>query len=433
MTGSTPCDQPASDNATAIQTLITSHLAELAAACRTQMLQRPALEELVRPLHIDHSDDWVRQATCLFGMCIQHCSGPAAEWNEEVGSLNFATGLKMAEANSFLGILRNAILELVWGAVERGTFQRENQSDLVLVVLQAYDHALALQADAYVRESQRHLSEVNRQLEFQKRVFERDLALAELVQQKFIPRSGKRDHFAAEVRYVPTTGIGGDHAGIFELPPNRVYVTIYDVTGHGIASALVAEIVNFQLRTLLRKQTDTAFQYAVEPVDIIRELNTLVYEEFQPLGMLISFFVAIIDSAAGTMTYSGAGHPPPILQCCSAHNITKLTSQNIMLGAVEDCILGAGQDTLPIHNNDRLILYTDGIIEAGNAKDGFFGIDGLEGIVTQHYDSRPSDLADEIMRVAKNWCGPNERDDMSLVLLDIIADHPPRTDLIRYS
>lgn len=433
VTSPAPADQPASDNATRIEILINSNLTELAAACRAQVLRRPELEGLVRPLQIDHSEDWVRQAVSLFGMCIKRCSGPAAEWNEEVGSLNFATGLNMADANAFLGILRNAILELVWGAVERGDFRREDQSDLVQVVLRAYDHALALQADAYVRESQRHLSEVNRQLEFQKSIFERDMALAELVQQEFVPRSGKRDNFTAEVRYVPTTGIGGDHAGILELPPNRVYVTIYDVTGHGIASALVAEIVNFQLRTLLRRQVDSPFQDAVEPVDIIRELNTLVYEEFQPLGMLISFFVAVIDSTAGTITYSGAGHPPPILQCCSAHNIAKLVSQNIMLGAVENCILGSGQDILPIHNSDRLILYTDGIIEAGNTKDGFLGVDGLENIVTQHYDSEPRDLADEIMSVAGNLCGSNERDDMSLVLLDVIAGHPPCADAIRYS
>ena len=104
-----------------------------------------------------------------------------------------------------------------------------------------------------------------------------------------------------------------------------------------------------------------------------------------------------------------------------------------MLGAAEDCILGSGQDILPIHTSDRLILYTDGIIEAGNAKDGFLGVDGLENIVTQHYESEPRALADEIMAVAKNLCGPNERDDMSLVLLDIIGGRPPCKDLIRYS
>ena len=151
----------------------------------------------------------------------------------------------------------------------------------------------------------------------------------------------------------------------------------------------------------------------------------MVYEEFQPLGMLISFFVALINEANGTITYSGAGHPPPILQCCSAHNITKLASQNIMLGAVEDCILGDGQDTLPIHKSDRLILYTDGIIEAGNVKDGFLEVSGLEDIVTQHYDSKPKELADEIMSVAKRLCGSDEGDDMSLILLDIIGGHQP--------
>jgi len=418
------------DDAAAVEIFINRNLDRLVAACRAEMLKRPELEKFVKPLHIDHSEDWVRNAISLFGMCIRHCTGPAAEWHDEVGGLNFTSGLNMAEANAFLGILRNAALQLVWNAVDSGEFGRERQSELVQTILRAYDHALALQAEAYVRESKRHLHEVNRQLEFRKEMFDRDIALAELVQKKFIPNSFKTANFEAEVRYVPTTGIGGDHAGIFELSPERVYVTIYDVTGHGIASALVAEIVNSQLRTMLRRQVDSSFQYAVEPVDIIRELNALVHDDFQPLGMLISFFAALVDSSAGTITYSGAGHPPAILQCCSAQNIIELVSQNIMLGAVEDCVLGEGQDSVPLHESDRLIVYTDGIIESGDAKRKMLGIDGLEEIIKQHYDSSPKNLANEILAVARKLNEKNVTDDMSLILLDILGGPQPCSDNI---
>jgi serine phosphatase RsbU (regulator of sigma subunit) len=425
---SSPSNTEPLDDATAIEIFINRNLDRLVAACRAEMLKRPELEKFVKPLHIDHSEDWVRNAISLFGMCIRRCTGPAAEWHDEVGGLNFTSGLNMAEANAFLGILRNATLQLVWNAVDSGEFERGRQSELVQTILRAYDHALALQAEAYVRESKRHLHEVNRQLEFRKEMFDRDIALAELVQKKFIPNSFKTANFEAEVRYVPVTGIGGDHAGIFELSPGRVYVTVYDVTGHGIASALVAEIVNSQLRAMLRRQVDSSFQYAVEPVDIIRELNTLVHDEFQPLGMLISFFAALVDSPAGTITYSGAGHPPAILQCCSAHNIIELVSQNIMLGAVEDCVLNEGQDSVPLHESDRLIVYTDGIIESGDAKRKMLGVEGLEEIVKQHYDSSPKDLADEILAVARKLNEKNVTDDMSLILLDILGGHQPCSD-----
>ncbi len=422
MTSSSPDSSPPLDDATSVQVLIKENLPALAAACRAELLKRPRLEKLVKPLHIDHSEDWVRQAVSLFGMCIVQSQGPAAEWHDEVGGLNFAAGLNVADANVFLNILRSAVLQVVWGAVDRGAFPRERQGGLVQAVLEAYDHAMALQAEAYVREGQRHLSEVNRQLELQKQTIERDIALAELVQKSFIPKSFRSQCLQAEVRYVPTTGIGGDHTGIFGLSHDRVFVSIYDVTGHGIASALVAEIINSQLRALLRQQVDATFQYSTEPVDIIRELNTVVYEEFLPLGMLISFFVAFVDTSAGTLTYSGAGHPPPILQCCSAHNLIELRSQNVMLGAVEDCIIGDGQDVVELHKNDRVIFYTDGIIEATDGRADLWGIDGLKGLVEQHYDSAPADLADEVLAAATARYRGTKGDDMSLILLDAIDD-----------
>jgi len=411
--------QPAG-GAAIVERLIRDNIDLLVAACRDEMLERPELQALVRPLNIDKSESWVRQAISLFGMCIRHCSGPAAEWHDEVGELNFAAGLNMADANAFLGILRNAVLQLAWNTIEQGSLPREKQSNMVQAVLRAYDHAVALQAEAYVRESQKHLSAVNRQLEARRRTFERDLALAELVQQKFIPKAFTSDRFRAEVRYVPTTGIGGDHASIFPVSDDRIYVNIYDVTGHGIASALVAEIVNSQLRTLLQRKVDALFQYAVEPVDVIRELNSLVHKEFLPLGMFITCFVALIDISTATITYSGAGHPPGILQCCSAHNILEMRSQNIILGAVEDCVIEDGQDTVPLHEGDRVIFYTDGIIEANDGADHMLGLVGLKEIIEQHYESHPSELADEILTAATKAYGATETDDMSLILLDIL-------------
>jgi len=408
------------DDATVVEQLIRDNLGALAATCRAKMLKRPELERLVRPLHIHESEDWVRQAIALFAMCIEHCSGPAAEWHDEVGEVNFAVGLNMADANAFLGILRNAILQLVWDTIERGALPRERQSTMVQAVLCAYDLALALEAEAYVRESQKHLSKVNRQLEARRRIFARDLALAELVQQQFVPKGFQSNSFQAEVRYVPTTGIGGDHTGIFPVSEDLIYVNIYDVSGHGIASALVAEIVNSQIRALLHRTKDTLLQYPVEPVNIIRELNTLVQEEFQPLGMLITCFVALIDASAGTITYSGAGHPPVMLQCCSAHNIRELRSQNIILGAVEECVLGEGQHIAPLHKGDRIIFYTDGIIEANDGAGDMLGIEGLKEIIEQYYKSSSSKLADEVLAVARKTYGQNESDDMSLILLDIL-------------
>ena len=383
------------------------------------MTARSRLAKVVDQFQINTSDDWLQQAIPLFVMCMGS-SGAAVEWHDEVGGLNFSAGLSIADANDVLAALRDSVLELVWDASREGDILAESLPDVVKIVLTAFDRALAAQASAYIRESQRHLSGVNRNLEYRQRMFERDLALAKLVQQQFIPKSFETENFQAEVRYVPTTEIGGDHAGIFPISPDRIYLTICDVTGHGIASALVAEVVSTHLRPLLRQRLDTTFEYEVEPVDIVRHLNTLFYNEFQPLGILLTFLIVLIDCKAETITYSGAGHPPAILQCCSAHNFIELRSQNFILGAVEDCIVDEGQDTLPIHRGDRVIFYTDGIIEANDGHGNMLGLDGLETILQKHYESSQGALADEILNSARQIVGSNESDDMSLILLDVL-------------
>ncbi len=419
----TPKNEPAPPSAAEeLSRLTEQHLPELVAYCRREILARPRLQRVVEQLRIADSDDWLQQAVTLFRMCPVTYS-PAVEWHDEVGGLSFTAGLSVSDANDCLCILRDAMIDMVWRAQRASEVGADDVPPLVRLVLQAFDCSLDAQASAYVRESQRHLSEVNRRLELRQHMFERDLALAKLVQQQFIPKNFDSPSFRAEVRYVPTTSVGGDHAGIFPVSDHVIYVTICDVTGHGIASALAAEVVSSQLRPLLHRQIDHQFQYAVEPLSVVRELNALFYKEFQPLGMLLSFFIALVDSKAGTLTYSGAGHPPPILQYCSEHRSIDLRSQNIILGAREDCVLGDGQNTVPLHRGDRVLFYTDGIMEANDGKGKMLGLKGLRSLVDENYETPSKVLANEVLSTAKRYYGGRWTDDMSLILLDVLKSN----------
>jgi sigma-B regulation protein RsbU (phosphoserine phosphatase) len=350
---------------------------------------------------------------------------PAVEWHDEVGGLNFAAGLGVTDASACLCILRDGVIRIAWTAAEAGALRREDIPGIIAVVLRAFDAAQDAQASAYVRESQRHLTDANRNLEFRQKVFERDLALAQLIQQQFIPAGFTSEHFRAEVRYLPTTGVGGDHVGIFPVSPERLYVTICDVTGHGIASALAAQVISSQLQAFLGGQVDALVQYGMDPVDLVRELNSLVYREFQPHGMLVTFFVALFDAHAGTLTYSGGGHPPPILQRHSERKLVDLTSQNIVLGATENCILDEGQKTVPVQPGDRVLFYTDGIIEARNNKGETFGLIALRKLLQNLFSTPSNKLPDQILSTIQNIYGSDEADDIALVLVDVLQNKKP--------
>lgn len=400
-----------------VAVLIYQHLGDLIAYCRREILARPQLRAVAAQFNVADSDDWLRQAVSVF-LLFTKGWGPAVEWHDEVGALTFSAGVSVADASDCLAALRDGILELVWKAAGSGELPAASVPGIVRLVLGAFDHAVGVQASAYVRESQRHLNEVNRALEFRQEMLDRDLGLARLVQQQFIPREFASKHFRAAVRYIPTAGIGGDHAGIFPVSDERLYVTISDVTGHGVASALVAEIVNSRLGSLLRQPMDTAFQYPVEPSQVVRDLNALFYNEFQHLGVLLSFFIALFEVTEGTITYSGAGHPPPLLLRSGQAEPITLVSQNIILGAEEDCLIGEGHDVVPVNRGDRVIFYTDGIIEAGEGKQ-MFGLDGLCRVLREHHGSEQSALADEILKAVHLVAAGNELDDMSLLVVDV--------------
>jgi len=215
--------------------LIQNNLPTLVSYCRERMLARTQLANVVRQFRIAESDEWLQQAISLYGMCMKSC-GPAAEWHVEVGGINFAAGLSVADANAYLSIIRDGVLELIWRACQREQLSKEHVPAVTRAALRAFDCSMSAQAEAYVHESRRHLSEVNQRLERRQQMMQRDLALAEVVQRKSIPKNYDAKHFHAEVRYVPITGVGGDHAGIFPLSEESLFITICDVTGHGCSN-----------------------------------------------------------------------------------------------------------------------------------------------------------------------------------------------------
>jgi serine phosphatase RsbU (regulator of sigma subunit) len=413
-------DSHSRDACQRVEALIEQNRQRLIERCRKRITACPGLGSLVDLVSMHESDEWLNAAFHLFCMCV-HPTGTAAAWHDQAGELHFASGLSVGDASHVLAILRDEVLELAWDAARSGSISREETENIVRTVLQAYDGALDVQTSAYVRESQRHLHRANEKLEYRQRLFERDLALAELVQRKFIPRSFESDVFRAEVRYIPTSSVGGDHAGLFPVTDQCMYVTICDVTGHGVASALVAEVVSAELRPLLKRQVDPMFQDLVPPVSIIRELNALFYREFQPLGVLLTFFVALFDHRHNSLTYAGAGHPPPLVVKADQTEIRDLNSQNIILGAAENAILESGQETIPIGAGDRVVFYTDGIIEAGDMQHRMLGLQGLRRTVSEHRDLPQADLADAILAAADRYAANNASDDMTLIVLDVLG------------
>lgn len=173
----------------------------------------------------------------------------------------------------------------------------------------------------------------------------------------FLNALKKEYHLEIAHYFVPSSVLGGDFWQIFKLSKNRLCFYVSDFSGHGMSAALNT----FRLHTLT-KGIDISL--ASDPAELLRFLNERLYD-LLPRGQFTTFFCGVIDVAAQTITYAGAGSVPPVLMHQGRE--VYLKARGVPLGI----------QTHPVYENqthafqpgDFLILFSDAAIE-GKTRSG---------------------------------------------------------------
>jgi sigma-B regulation protein RsbU (phosphoserine phosphatase) len=204
-----------------------------------------------------------------------------------------------------------------------------------------------------------------RQLE--QEAFRKELEIASDVQQFLFPEKlPDTELLKVEASYLPHDLIGGDYYDYIPINKNQFLLCVADVSGKGIAAALMMSNFQASLRTLLRQTPNLT--------DIIEALNYQVMENTKG-EKFITFFAAIYDIRLKTMVYVNSGHNPPILWS-KKHGIRMLEEGSTVLGAMHPLpFLNEGFVT----DLDEFLLfcYTDGLTETVNADGKEFGVEFL--------------------------------------------------------
>ena len=202
----------------------------------------------------------------------------------------------------------------------------------------------------------------------------RDVELARRIHRSLLPRHLVTTRVDIDARYREMNLMGGDYAAVYERDADCIFLTICDVMGHGLAAAMLAGRVNSFVRHRLGE--------AEHPCEIVDELNDFLYRSFSRLGVFVTFFCLEIDFLRSEVRYAGCGHPPALLCSPEDDRCTRLTSRHTPLGLFPEFPEGCRIDRIPVAAGDRLVLYTDGVIETRNAAGEFFGIAATESIFT---------------------------------------------------
>ncbi len=206
-------------------------------------------------------------------------------------------------------------------------------------------------------------------------MIQRDLKLAEQVQGSLVPNPFENEYIDVRIKYLPMIGVGGDYADIYSNGENICYLTLVDVTGHGITAALLVNRVCSELRQLTRED--------LEPREILYHLNHFIYDTFYRTGMFLTMFTCAIDFQRKSCCYAGAAHPAAILWKKKEKQFIQLASQNTIIGFEKMDIGQFIQEQVSLNSGDRLFLYTDGLIEIGKSHQS---PDHLIQILRQHIE-----------------------------------------------
>jgi sigma-B regulation protein RsbU (phosphoserine phosphatase) len=239
-----------------------------------------------------------------------------------------------------------------------------------------------------------------------------EMRAARKIQEAILPRmvpSLENVRFAA--RYAPMTSVAGD---LYDFPivrPNGVGVLVADVMGHGVPAALVASMVKVAVSNGLKSSR--------EPSSIIAGLNATLCDEAHEQYATAVFMY--LDTATRVARYASAAHPPGLLWRHSRQTLERLDGSGLLLGVRSNERYTACEVSFEV--GDRLLLYSDGLVEAENANGESFGDTALPNFVQEKQSLGAEQFVDLLLKNVLAWSRTGstkgQEDDITIVVVDI--------------
>jgi len=236
---------------------------------------------------------------------------------------------------------------------------------------------------------------------------QQELDLARRIQLSILPASFPASRsFRVAAKYVPMTSVAGDLYDFLIADDHHAGLLIADVSGHGVPAALIASMV---------KMAATSQRSLVaDPGSLLAAMNSALCGNTQ--GQYVTAAYAYLDADASRLLYSAAGHPAMLL--LRNGSVTEIAENGMLLAAVD----GVHYDSkiLPLESGDRLLLYTDGLLEARNAEGQLFGESSLNAELRRTAHLAPAEAVDRLIGTVRQWARSQD-DDLTVLLCDFVA------------
>ena len=243
--------------------------------------------------------------------------------------------------------------------------------------------------------------------EHQLTVIQKELEIAKRIQLSILPAAFPAStSFEVAARYLPMTSVAGDFYDFPLATDTEAGLLIADVSGHGVPAALIASMVKLAATSQRGN--------AAHPSDLLLGMNTALCGNTQ--NQFVTAAYVYLNASTRELSYSAAAHPPMLL--LRRDTVSEVVENGLMLAAFPSATFQTA--TRPIERGDRLLLYTDGLVEAANATDEEYGPERLHHLLRETSTLPPTEAVDRIISSIQQWSAV-QNDDLTVVLCDVVA------------
>ncbi|MCA1596292.1 MAG: SpoIIE family protein phosphatase [Chloroflexi bacterium] len=247
------------------------------------------------------------------------------------------------------------------------------------------------------------------------RSYEHQKEIANIMQETFLPQEPLRDP-GLEVGRVfdpALEAVGGDYYDFVPVGGGMAGVVLGDVSGKGIRAATYTAMGKYVLRAYAHEDSG--------PSRTLERVNSLLASQMDP-GTFITLFYGLIDLSQMKLRYGSAGHPDGLLYRSATEEFIHLTSTGMMVGAVPGEVYD--EATVDLRQQDILVLYTDGVLEARRENE-LFGMARLKGVIARNAGRPAPDIAKAIHAAVKEYHTEGMGDDICILALRFLGKQGP--------
>lgn len=241
----------------------------------------------------------------------------------------------------------------------------------------------------------------------------REVEIAKEVQERLFPQELPKVEgldYAGACR--PALGVGGDYYDFLQLPEGKFGIAVGDVSGKGIAAALLMASLQASLR-------GSAIQGTDDLTKLMSHVNKLVYEA-STSNRYATFFYGQYDAKTGKLAYVNAGHNPPFLFRANG-KLERLEEGGAVVGMLPPEFIFYKQGEIEMRPGDLLVGFTDGISEAMNPVDEEWGEEKMIEAIHERINLSSEEMLEYLIEEADRFAaGAKQHDDMTLIVVKII-------------